>query len=319
MLTLAALLAIYGQFGLAPGQANRFVNPANLIDGIATPMSYYAIMAMGMTLVVIAGGIDISVGSTMALSAYVTAWALQKLNGSDWTAGPISIGLPLLIGLACGLFNGSMVVLLRMHPFIVTLGTLSIFRGITNVLPTGTKTLPRGGAELPDYSLTHLITQPVFGQKLGPMIVMLIVIAVGWVFLRYTIAGRRVYAVGSNEEAARLCGVNVARTKLMVYSISGMLAGLAGFVSLGWFKTISASSASGYELQVVAATVIGGASLSGGRGTALGALLGTLVLAMIENAIQITGYDQSYKLIIVGLSIIIAVALDRLSEVFRRR
>lgn len=312
-------LSIYGQLGLAPGQSNPFLNARNLIDGIATPMSYYAIMAMGMTIVVIAGGIDISVASTMALSAYVTAWALQTLDPASWSAAPVSILLPLGVGLACGLFNGAVIVGLRMHPFIVTLATLSIFRGITLVLPTGAKTLPRGGAELPEHSLTNLITLPIFGQKPGPLIVTLGVVALGWVFLRYTIAGRRVYAIGSNEEAARLCGVNVARTKLLVYALSGMLAGLAGFVSLGWFKTVSAGSFTGYELQVVAATVIGGASLAGGRGTALGALLGTLVLAMIENAIQITGYNQDYKLIIVGLSIVVAVALDRLSEAIRKR
>jgi ribose/xylose/arabinose/galactoside ABC-type transport system permease subunit len=306
VLAMAIALAIYGQ---------------NLISGIATPMSYYAIMAMGMTIVVIAGGIDISVGSVMALSAYLTAWTLQQFesNASAAIVAPLSIGLPLLIGLACGLFNGAAVVSLRMHSFIVTLGTLSVFRGITLVLPTGPKTLPRGGAELPDASLTHAVTQPVFGQPVGPLVVTLAVIAVGWLFLRYTIVGRHVYAVGSNEEAARLCGVPVARTKLLVYGISGMLAGLAGFVSLGWFKTTSASTATGYELQVVAATVIGGASLAGGRGSALGALLGTLVLAMIENAIQLSGVDQSYKLIIVGLSIIVAVALDRLTEAVRGR
>jgi ribose/xylose/arabinose/galactoside ABC-type transport system permease subunit len=321
VIVMAIAMTVYGQFGLAPGQANKFLNTNNLISGIATPMSYYAIMAMGMTLVVIAGGIDISVGSVMALAGFVTAWTLQQFtrDASWYVVGPVSLLVPLGVGLVCGLFNGAAIVGLRMHPFIVTLGTLSIYRGIVNVLPTGEKSLPRGGAPMPDASLTQLFDSTLLGLRLWPLIVTLLIVAMGWVFLRYTIAGRHVYAVGSNEEAARLCGVNVGRTKLMVYAVAGMTAGLAGLVSLGYYGAATADGARGYELQVVAATVIGGASLAGGRGSALGALLGTLVLAMIENAIQISGIDQSYKLIIVGLSIIIAVAVDRLSDSLRRQ
>lgn len=318
---LAAILITYGWHDAKPGRPNTFFNTPNLIQGIATPMSYYAIMAVGMTFVVIAGGIDISVAAIFALAGLLTAWTVQQFprDASSWIVTPLSILVPLGVGLVCGLINGSLVVGLRMHPFIVTLGTLSIFRGIANVLPFGAKTLPTAGRPLPDASVTHLFRYEVLGVELFPMIVMLLVVAFGWFYLRYTVWGRETYAVGGNEEAARFSGIHVGRAQLRVYALSGMLAGLAGLVSLGRFGTISTNSGMGYELTVVAAAVVGGASLLGGRGTALGALLGTLVLALIENGINILHFNQEYKNVIVGISIILAVAADRLSEYIRRR
>ncbi|HEV2292524.1 MAG TPA: ABC transporter permease [Tepidisphaeraceae bacterium] len=321
VLVLGTFLSIYGYYDAPYGRPNTFLNTDNLIDGIATPMSYYAIMAMGVTLVIISGGIDISVGSIMALAGLVTAWTLQQFarDASAVVLMPLSIALPLAVGLVCGLINGALVVGLRMHPFIVTLGTLSIFRGIANVLPFGAKTLPFAGRPLPDASVTHWFRADLLGMQLWPLIATLIVIALGYVYLRLSVAGRETYAVGGNEEAARFSGIDVHRVKLRVYAVSGLLAGLAGLVSLGRFGTISTNSAMGYELTVVAAAVVGGASLAGGRGAALGALLGTLILAMIENAINILRLNQEYKNIIVGLSIIVAVALDRLGAVLRAR
>ena len=318
---LGALLSAYGWHDASPGRPNTFLNGANLVDGIATPMSYYAIMAVGMTFVIISGGIDISVASIFALAGLITAWALQQFprDASPLIVVPVSVLLPMAVGLACGLINGGLVVSLRMHPFIVTLGTLSIFRGIANVLPFETKTLPTVGRPLPDWSVTYLFRVDVLGMQLWPMLVMLLVGVFGFVYLRLTVWGRETYAVGGNEEAARFSGINVGWAKLRVYALSGMLAGIAGLVSLGRFGTISTNTALGYELTVVAAAVVGGASLTGGRGTALGALLGTLVLAMIENAINILHLNQEYKNIIVGLAIIVAVALDRLSDMLRQR
>jgi ribose/xylose/arabinose/galactoside ABC-type transport system permease subunit len=324
LLVVAALvlvLGVYGQWDANAGRPNTFLNSANLIDGVATPMSYYAIMAMGLTIVIVAGGIDISVGSTMALAGLVTAWCLQQFpRDASWVVvTPLSIVLPLAVGLVCGLANGMAVVGLRVHAFIITLGTLSILRGAANVLPFGVKTLPKAGQPLPDASVTHLFKSEIWGLQLWPILVTLGVILAGWVYLRHTAGGREIYAVGGNEEAARFSGINVNRVKLKVYAISGMLAGLAGLVSLGRFGTISTSSGTGYELTVVAAAVVGGASLAGGKGTALGALLGTLVLALIENGINVLRIDQNYKLVIVGFSIIAAVALDRLGEALRQR
>ena len=312
-------LSLYGYYDAPPGAANRFLNPSNLIDGIATQMSYYAIMAIGLTLVIVTGGIDISVGSVMALSGLMTAWTLEQFapGTSPLLMIPLSLAVPLGVGLTCGLINGALIVGLRMHPFIVTLGTLSIFRGLCNVLPFGSATLPKAGAPLPDWSVTHLFRETLFGQYVWPMIVTLIVVAIGYVFLRFTVAGRETYAVGGNEEAARFSGIRVGRAKLRVYAISGTLAGLAGLISLGKFSAVSTNTAEGYELTVVAAAVVGGASLMGGRGTAIGALLGALILALIDNAINILRFDQQYQRIIVGACIIIAVALDSLGTTWR--
>ncbi|HEX8341165.1 MAG TPA: ABC transporter permease [Tepidisphaeraceae bacterium] len=315
------LLGIKGYHDAAPGSQNTFLNSDNLISGVATPMSYYAIMAVGVTFVIIAGGIDISVGSIFALSALLTAWTLQQFpsDASPLIVGPISLLLPLAVGLFCGLINGALVVSLRLHPFIVTLGTMAIFRGTANVLPFPTKTLPSAGVPLPDGSVTHLFKVELLGMPLWPMIVMLLVTLAGWFYLRCLVAGRENYAIGGNEEAARFSGIPVPRVKLQVYALSGALAGLAGLVSLGRFGTISTNSATGYELTVIAAAVVGGASLTGGRGTAIGALLGTLVLATIENAINTLRLNQDYKSIIVGSAIVIAAALDRLSEYLAKR
>ncbi len=319
VLSLGAVLGIYGWRDAAAGHANTFLNLDNLIDGVATPMSYYAIMAVGITLVIIAGGIDISLGSTMALAALGGAAALQifPAQAPAWEVLPMAILTPALIGLLCGAINGGLIVGLNLHPFIVTLGTMSIFRGLANVLPPQ-KTLPAAGRPLPYAFTRHLMRAEVFGIQPVPMIVMLIFVILGSFYLRMLVMGRETYAVGGNEEAARFSGLNTGAVKLRTYALAGLCAGVAGMVSLGRFGTASSSTASGYELTVIAAAVVGGASLNGGRGSALGALLGTLVIALIENGIIILRLAQEYRLVIIGLAIIAAVSLDQLSSRFRR-
>ena len=164
VLLLGSILAIYGWRDAAPGRPNTFLNFDNLIDGIATPMSYYAIMAVGVTIVIITGGIDISVGSVMALAALGGAAALQNLpaDASAAVVLPMGILVPMAIGLVCGLINGGLVVSLNLHPFIVTLGTMSIFRGLANVLPEQ-KTLPAAGKQLPTAFTTTLCASRCLG------------------------------------------------------------------------------------------------------------------------------------------------------------
>lgn len=322
ILLLTFILSIYGWHDARVGRPNTFLNPDNMVAGVATPMSYYAIMAVGMTFVIITGGIDISVGSIMALSALGSAAVLQNFptDASPVVVLPIAIAVPLAIGLLCGLLNGLLIVGLNLHPFIVTLGTMSIFRGLANVLPWfHEKTLPTGGHLLPFAFTRQFMRIQVGGLEPMPLIIMLICVIAGWVYLQSMIAGRENYAIGGNEEAARFSGLQVGKIKLRVYALAGLSCGIAGMVSLGRFGTASTSSGNGYELTVIAAAVVGGASLSGGRGTALGALLGTLVIALIENGIYIIHLEQEYRLIIIGTAIIVAVALDRLSELFRRR
>jgi ribose/xylose/arabinose/galactoside ABC-type transport system permease subunit len=318
ILAIGIVLGVFGWRDAAPGSPNLFLNTDNLIDGIATPMSVYAIMAVGATCVIIAGGIDISVGSIFALSALGAAAALQLMprDAPAWQVYPIAVAVPTMIGLACGLFNGLCVVLLRIHPFVVTLGTLSIFRGIANVT-TPEKRRPDSHHVLPTAFVEHFMRIKIAGVRPMPMAVMLACVAIGAVYLHATVAGRKNYAIGGNEEAARFSGIRVGAIKLMVYAISGATAGIAGLVSLGRFSTISSNTAEGYELMVIAAAVVGGASLMGGRGTALGALLGTLVIALIGDGIYTLHVDEEYRKIIVGAAIIIAVALDRFSERFR--
>ena len=204
-----------------------------------------------------------------------------------------------------------------MHPFIVTLGTLSIFRGIANVSTRGI-TLPHAGRSLP-VAFSDLMHIKVLGLEIMPLAIMLACVAIGWIFLHLLVAGRETYAIGGNEEAARFSGLRVNWIKMRVYVLAGLAAGVAGIVSLGRFGTVSASTGTGYELTVIAAAVVGGASLSGGRGTALGALLGTLIIALIQNGIYILHLQEEYRLIITGAAIIIAVALDRFSEYLRNR
>ena len=320
VVAIGAILSIYGWHDARPGRPNTFLNFENMVGGIATPMSYYAIMAVGVTFVIIAGGIDISVGSIMALAALGGAAVLQKFapDEAGWQVLPVALAVPLGIGLVCGLINGGLVVWLNVHPFIITLGTLSIFRGVANVFPPE-KTLPTGGKALPTAFTTGFMRQEIMGVEAMPMIVMLLCVAAGWFYLRLMVAGRENYAIGGNEEAARFSGLRVGVIKLRVYALCGLAAGIAGMVSLGRFGTASTNTASGYELMVIAAAVVGGASLSGGRGTALGALLGTLIIAMIENGIIILHLEQEYRLIIIGGAIILAVSMDRVSEYLRNR
>jgi ribose/xylose/arabinose/galactoside ABC-type transport system permease subunit len=176
-----------------------------------------------------------------------------------------------------------------------------------------------GGKYLPYAFTRDFMRIRLWGLEPMPLIIMLICVLLGWFYLRLTIAGRENYAVGGNEEAARFSGIQVNRVKLRVYSMLGLACGIAGMVSLGRFGTASSSTANGYELTVIAAAVVGGASLMGGRGTAIGALLGTLIIAMIQNGILITGISSEYGQGITGAAIIIAAALDQFSEYLRKR
>jgi ribose/xylose/arabinose/galactoside ABC-type transport system permease subunit len=320
ILGIGVVLTISGYINTPPGHANIFLNLDNLIDQIATPMSYYAIMAVGATVVIVSGGIDISVGSIMALSALASAFILQYMaaDASAWKVLPIALLVGPIVGLICGVINGILIVGLRIHPFIITLGTLSIYRGLA-IVSHKEATLPTSGRHLPLAYTDHFMQLRFGGEKLMPMIIMLTVAGVGAFFLSKTVGGREIYALGGNEEAARFSGLRINRIKLAVYTISGVCAGIAGMVSLGRYGAASSNTASGYELTVVAAAVVGGASLSGGRGTALGALLGALIIAMIEDSISKLHWNSEYRLIIVGAAIILAAAVDRLSESVRQR
>ena len=344
LLVVILLLGLLLTFAAEPisvrGQTvNNFFRIDNLIPNVATPMSWMAIMAIGGTIVIVSGGIDISVGSMFGLSALGTAAVLQMFpeNASPWLVIPLAIVVPLAIGSLCGLINGALVVGLRMHPFIVTLGTLSIFRGIA-LISVPAKSLPSGDKSLPEAFTTHFMSwqftiprgdaPPVMLQPV-PMIVMLLCVIAGWIFLSHTVWGRETYALGGNEEATRFSGMPVNLIKLRVYVLGGLAAGIAGMVSTGYFGSANTATGEGYELTVIAAAVVGGASLMGGRGSALGAVLGALIIKMIENGIYILKkislgivtlhLSKEYSKIIIGFAIIVAVAVDRLSDYLRTK
>ena len=222
ILVIGAALTLLSEPILQQGRpVNNFLRVDNLIPNVLTPMSWMAVMAVGATFVIISGGIDISVGSIFGLAALGTCEALERLSpsASAWIVLPLGIGVPVAIGLLCGLVNGMLVVGLRMHPFIVTLGTLSIFRGIALVAPE-TKSLPSFGKVLPDAFTDRFMMYTVHYGRADlqpvPMLIMIGCLIVAGVYLQYTVGGRQVYAVGGNEEAARFSGLPVRRVKLRV-------------------------------------------------------------------------------------------------------
>ncbi|HXW07608.1 MAG TPA: ABC transporter permease [Vicinamibacterales bacterium] len=294
---------------------NNFLNSYTLIQ-TATDASFFAIMAVGATIVIISGGIDLSVGSIYALSGVGMAMVLRGLE----PAGPmatIGIGLAVAlgIGLASGLLNGLMVVGLRVHPFIITLGTMWILRGVAFVASEAESIL------VPDV-LTR-VAKASLGLRESlypvPMLTMLAVTGIGAVYLTRTVMGRHVFAVGGNPEASRFSGLRLRRIQTGVFAISGLCAGVAAFLGASFYGSASCVDATGYELYVIASAVVGGASLSGGRGSTVNAMLGALLIVLIRQSIRTLHFDQNYEWIIIGCAIIVAVVLDQTSARFTSR
>ncbi|HVU15586.1 MAG TPA: ABC transporter permease [Candidatus Didemnitutus sp.] len=300
-------------------EENKFLNVRNLAQ-LAKDTSFTAIMAVGMSIVIISGGIDLSVGAAYALASVLGAMVFNHYGPGGPAAGSavtgVVLGMVTCVGTAalCGLANGALIVALRVHPFIVTLGAMAILRGIAFVVTRGQSV---GGFPTAFRGMIGWTTAS--GLSLVPLGVMIVVTVVGWIFLSRLAAGRRVYAIGGNELASRFSGIGVERVKIGVYVISGLSAGVAALLALGYYGSASSGDGQGYELNVIAAAVVGGASLTGGRGTALGAVLGALVIQMISSGIVILGIDQNYSQIIIGSVVIAAVVLDNLNGWLARR
>jgi ribose/xylose/arabinose/galactoside ABC-type transport system permease subunit len=299
---------------------NKFLNADNLAQ-LAKDTSFVAVMAVGATIVIIAGGIDLSVGAIYALASVTSAIVFHQYGpdgthpaSSPWLSVPLGILVCLGVGTLCGVANGGMIVALKVHPFIITLGTMAIYRGVAFVLTNGQSigSFPEAFRSLVRYD---------FGTELSivPLAVMLLVAGAGGVFLSLMAAGRRVYAVGGNELASRYSGIRVERVKLGVFIISGLTAGIAALLAIGYYGAASSGDGEGYELNVIAASVVGGASLSGGKGSALGALLGALIIQMISSGIVILGIPQNYSRIIIGFAVIVAVVFDQLNNWMAKR
>jgi ribose/xylose/arabinose/galactoside ABC-type transport system permease subunit len=288
---------------------NKFFN-AETLTQIAKDTSFFAIMAVGMTVVIITAGIDLSVGSVYALAAVAGAIYMNQFgsDGSPWMAC-VGVLVTIGVGLLCGFLNGLMTVGFNVHPFIITLGTMAIYRGIAFVLTNG-----QSIGDFPQ-SFRDFVRQGVIGDlSLVPLIVMLLVCLAGGIFLARMTIGRRIYAIGGNEIASRYSGIRVGRLKLLAYTLSGLTAGIGAVLALGYYGAGSSGDGQGYELTVIAAAVVGGASLIGGKGSALGAALGAVILQMISTGMVILGIPQNYSQIVTGVVVITAVLLDQLNR-----
>jgi ribose transport system permease protein len=296
-LALAVICAV--MTWLEPRAFASFENFFNITRNFA----FVGLMALGMTAVIITGGIDLSVGSIMGLVAVAAGIVLQA--GYPWWAG---FGVGLMVGLACGLVNGIFVAYVGLSPFVVTLGMLSIARSLAIVL-SGNKMIYDFG---PDAKVIDAIGGGAMLGISNPVWLLLLLTAATGAVLMFTPLGRHLYAIGGNEQAARLTGVPVNRVKLIAYVASAMTAALSALMIIGWQGSAINALGQGYELRVIASTVIGGANLMGGAGGAYGAFIGSALIEVIRNALLMAGVDANWQGAFVGSFIVLAVLLEKL-------
>ena len=282
-------------------QPAAFASSENFYN-ITRNFAFIGIMALGMTTVIITGGIDLSVGSVMGLAAIVAGLVLQD-EGPWWLA----IGAGIVSGIVSGAVNGMLIAGLGLPPFVVTLGTLSIGRSLAVVLSQNKMIYDFG----PDSDIIFAIGGgQVFGVA-NPVWVLLILCVVFAGVLHLSRWGRHLYAIGGNEQAARLTGVPVARVKITAYIVSASMAALAAVMIIGWQGSAINALGTGYELRVIASTVIGGANLMGGEGGAYGAFIGAALIEVIRNALLMAGVDSNWQGTFVGVFIVLAVLLEK--------
>jgi ribose transport system permease protein len=275
---------------------SSFYQPANLLD-ILLQSSINAMIAVGMTLVVMTRGIDLSVGSVVGLTSMITASFLHQNLFLGIAAG-------MLLGVVCGLVNGILIAKLKLPDFIVTLGMLSIYRGAALIYTDGK----------PIYGIDKTFRAIFAGELVGiptPVILALAIAFLAFMLVRYTALGEQIIAVGGNEEAARLSGINIDGVKISVYAISGLLASLAGFVLIGRIGAAEPIGGTGFELQAIGAAVIGGASLFGGEGNPLGSLIGALTLGAMQNGLTLINVPSFWQYVATGAVVILAVFVDQ--------
>ena len=276
-----------------------FLLPDNMIN-ILLQASINLTIALGMTFVIATGGIDLSVGSIVGLAGMIMAKLLQV-----GVSLPIAVLISLFIGILMGGLNGLLITRIDLPPFITTLGTMSILRGITLISNKGR----------PAYGLSSQILKVISG-RVGPIPIPVIIAFVSallaYYVLRYTIIGEYTLAIGGNEEAVRLSGVPVGRYKTIVYAISGLMSALAGIVLTARLTAAEPIAGTGYELDAIAAVVIGGTSLSGGVATIFGTVIGALIMSVLRNGLNLLNIQSYYQLVAIGSVIVLAVALDKI-------
>lgn len=300
---LLVLVAIWVVFALlAPSQ---FANTANM-RLIAQNAAILAILGVGMTFVIITSGIDLSIGSVMVFSGVIGAKAMQWQGGDGWTTAAIGIGASILSGLAWGLLNGTLIAKAKIPPLIVTLGSLGMALGFAQIITKGVDI-----REVPTVMQDEIGYGNVFGQVPVLTVIALVFVVLGAIVLHYTRFGRFTYAIGSNEESARRVGVKVDRHLIKVYALSGLLAGVAGVLSLAQFNTTAIAGQTETNLNVIAAVVIGGTSLFGGIGTIFGTVVGLFIPAVLQNGFVIVGVQPFWQKVAVGAVLIAAVYVDQ--------
>jgi ribose transport system permease protein len=282
---------------------DSFATPKNIYN-ITRNITFVAIVALGMTLVIITGGIDLSVGSVLCLCSMVLAVTMHAGYGIG-TGMAAAIATALIVGA----FNGVLIAYLNFPPFVVTLGMLSIARSLAMVASNNTVVFQFG----PDHDkLLAFGGGAWFFGIANPVVYMVVLALITGFVLRWTRFGRYVFAIGGNEHAAVLTGVPVKRIKVAVYMISALSAGVAGIIETGWLGAVTTNIGAGMELQVIAAAVIGGANLAGGVGTAFGAIVGAALIEVIRNSLGLLGINAFWQGTFIGGAIVLAVLFDRL-------
>jgi len=290
------------------------------VSNIARQSAFTAILAVGQTFVIIAAGIDLSVAAIAALAASVSAVLLtQPVSIAGIAIGPmhpaLGIAVGLVVGLVAGALNGWMIARFKIPDFIATLGSMTVFRGVALLVTDG---LPVPSFRMNSKALPRVLTWSggghIFGIPVSAVIAVLIGV-VGWYILRYRALGRAVYVVGGNREAARISGINIERTKILIYAFSGLMAAIAGLVMCGRLNSANALMADGEELRSIASVVIGGTNLFGGEGGVVGSLLGSLIIGVLGNGLNLLDVSPFWQRIAQGLVILLVVIFDQ----WRRR
>ncbi len=305
---LVALVVIGGAISVA---SPYFLTEGNILGTVAVYFSWICIAGFGEAVVMIGGGLDLAVGSTMGFAGMISALVLSS-GGALWLALLAGVAA----GAAIGLANAIAITRIGLNPFIATLGSLSMVRGLTYGIVQGAAMTPPDNSAGRIFSLLGTAT---FGGVPGPVLVLVVIGLVLIVLLNHTPFGRHVYAVGGNEAAARLLGLNVTRIKIAMYMISGVLAAIGGILLTAKSGTALPDAATGYELNVIAAVIIGGTSLYGGRGTIPGVLIGAALLGVINNGIVLVGLAGYWQQFITGLVIVAAATLDIARERLQAR
>ena len=301
------VVAIFAEVTVFSLLAPQFLSIDNLVN-VALSIAITGILAVGMTFVILTGGIDLSVGSVLAVAGIVAAICAKTLGDAGIFVGIIAA---VLVGVLCGLFNGVTISRFRVPPFVVTLAVLTIARGLAFIIAdkfsgsTSVSELPAGFA--------FLGREKLFGLPV-PVITMLIVFAIGWFLLRHTRFGRYVYAIGGNSEASFLAGINVKSVTTWVYVLNGFLVGLAGVTLASRLGAGLANAGMQYELDVIAAVVVGGTSLMGGKGSVVSTLFGAIFIGVLNNGLNLAGIDPYLQKVALGVVILLAVLADQINK-----